>query len=214
MADGTVIMHIPDGLTDYDGAQQTAGGSGHDVLFSQKLFDPVSGIAYDDPAPNLFSFNSPYGACKACGGLGYSYDADPNLIFPNHRQSINDGAIRFLGKPRGIFMFKQIEAICNEFGVDFDTPVKDFPDELMQTLLQGSGDRKFDIHYDLKSSTVTYKQTFDGLIAAIRSQYEDSKSAGQRDKAKAFMGKKRFVLPAVEGVLTGRRCRIRSANIP
>jgi len=197
MADGTVIMHIPDGLTDYDGAQQTAGGSGHDVLFSQKLFDPVSGIAYDDPAPNLFSFNSPYGACKACGGLGYSYDADPNLIFPNHRQSINDGAIRFLGKPRGIFMFKQIEAICNEFGVDFDTPVKDFPDELMQTLLQGSGDRKFDIHYDLKSSTVTYKQTFDGLIAAIRSQYEDSKSAGQRDKAKAFMGK--TVCPSCRG---------------
>jgi len=189
MADGTVIMHIPDGLKDYDGALQAAGGEGHDVLFSQKLFDPISGIAYDDPAPNLFSFNSPFGACKSCGGLGYSYDADPNLLFPNHRQTINDGAIRFLGKPRGIFLFKQIEAVLEAYNADFDTPVKDFPEELMKVLLQGSGDVKFDINYDLQNSTVTYKQTFEGLISIIRNQYEDSKSPAQRDKAKAFMGK-------------------------
>ncbi|MCC5927575.1 MAG: excinuclease ABC subunit UvrA [Bacteroidetes bacterium] len=189
MADGTVIMHIPDGLNDYDGALPSAGGDGHDVLFSQKLFDPVSGIAYDDPAPNLFSFNSPFGACKSCGGLGYSYDADPNLLFPNHRQTINEGAIRFLGKPRGIFIFKQIEAILEAYDLDFDTPVNNFPEELMSILLKGSGDVKYNINYDLQSSTVTYKQTFEGLLTTIRNQYEDSKSPAQRDKAKSFMGK-------------------------
>ena len=189
MADGTVILHIPDGLSGHDSALPAPGGDGHDVLFSQKLFDPVSGIAYDDPAPNLFSFNSPFGACKSCGGLGYSYDVDPNLLFPNHRQSIQDGAIRFLGKPRGIFIFKQIEAVLEAFGLDFDTPVKDFPEEVMQTLLHGSGDVKYNINYDLQNSTVTYKQSFEGLIPVIRNQYEESKSASQRDKAKAFMGK-------------------------
>lgn len=189
MADGTVIIHIPDGVSDYEGSIPTKGNTGDDVLFSQKLFDPESGVAYDDPAPNLFSFNSPYGACKTCGGLGYSYDVDPNLLFPNHRQSINEGAIRFLGKPRGIFIFKQIESILEVHGADFDTPVSAFSSELMHTLLHGSGNTKYDIQYDLKSSTVTYKQTFDGLVSTIRNQYEESKSVGQRDKAKGFMGR-------------------------
>lgn len=189
MADGTVIIHIPDGVSDYEGSIPTKGNTGDDVLFSQKLFDPESGVAYDDPAPNLFSFNSPYGACKTCGGLGYSYDVDPNLLFPNHRQSINEGAIRFLGKPRGIFIFKQIESILEVHGADFDTPVSAFSSELMDTLLHGSGNTKYDIQYDLKSSTVTYKQTFDGLVSTIRNQYEESKSVGQRDKAKGFMGR-------------------------
>ncbi|MCH8496208.1 MAG: excinuclease ABC subunit UvrA, partial [Balneolales bacterium] len=189
MADGTVIIHIPDGVSDYEGSIPTKGNTGDDVLFSQKLFDPESGVAYDDPAPNLFSFNSPYGACKTCGGLGYSYDVDPNLLFPNHRQSINEGAIRFLGKPRGIFIFKQIESILEVHGADFDTPVSAFSAELMDTLLHGSGNTKYDIQYDLKSSTVTYKQTFDGLVSTIRNQYEESKSVGQRDKAKGFMGR-------------------------
>jgi excinuclease ABC subunit A len=190
MADGTVILHVPDGLKEHDAAVPTEGKSGgHDILYSQKLFDPDTGIAYDDPAPNLFSFNSPYGACKQCGGLGYSYDVDENLLIPNRKQSIAEGAIRYLGKPRGIFMFKQIEAILEAYDVDFDTPVEKFPQDLMTVLMEGSGSRKFNINYDLKSSTVTYKQPFDGLTATIRSQYEDSKSAPQREKAQAFMGR-------------------------
>jgi excinuclease ABC subunit A len=186
MADGTVILHIPEG-------QNPAGDSksekGYDVLFSQKLFDVESGIAYDDPAPNLFSFNSPYGACKDCGGLGYTYDVDPDLLMPNHKQSLSDGAIRYLGKPRGIFIFKQIEAVLSTFDCNFDTPVSDYPSELMDALMYGSGDKKYDILYDFKASSVTYKHTFDGLVALIRNQYEESKSVSQRDKAKAFMGK-------------------------
>ena len=81
MADGTVILHIPE--------EKDENPQGRDILFSQKLFDADSGIAYDDPAPNLFSFNSPYGACKTCSGLGYTYDVDPELLMPNHRQTLN-----------------------------------------------------------------------------------------------------------------------------
>ncbi len=181
MADGTVVLHVPDATE-----SQT---NGRDILFSQKLFDADSGIAYDDPAPNLFSFNSPYGACKSCGGLGYTYDVDPELLMPNHRQSVNDGGIRYLGKPRNIFAFKQLEAVLNAFGADFDTPIRDFSPELMRIVLHGSGKENFDIKYDFKASTVTYQQAFDGLLAMIRSQYEDTKSASQREKAKSFMGK-------------------------
>lgn len=181
MADGTVVLHVPDATESHP--------NGRDILFSQKLFDADSGIAYDDPAPNLFSFNSPYGACKSCGGLGYTYDVDPELLMPNHRQSVNDGGIRFLGKPRNIFVFKQLEAVLLAFGADFDTPIRDYSPELMRVILHGSGKENFDIKYDFKASTVTYQQAFDGLLAMIRSQYEDTKSASQRDKAKSFMGK-------------------------
>lgn len=181
MADGTVILHVPDATESHP--------KGRDILFSQKLFDADAGIAYDDPAPNLFSFNSPYGACKSCGGLGYTYDVDPELLMPNHRQSVNDGGIRYLGKPRNIFAFKQLEAVLHAFGADFDTPIREFSPELMRVILHGSGKENFDIKYDFKASTVTYQQAFDGLLVMIRSQYEDTKSASQRDKAKSFMGK-------------------------
>jgi excinuclease ABC subunit A len=190
MADGTLVLHVPDGTDALTGSQPADNSAnGRDILFSQKLFDTESGIAYDDAAPNLFSFNSPYGACSTCGGLGYSYDVDPDLLFPNHRQTINDGGIRYLGKPRGIFLFKQIQAVLAQWKLDFDTPIAEFPSELMEVLLHGSGAQKYDVHYDLKSSSVTYKHAFDGLIEVIRAQYEDSKSPAQRDKAKAYMGR-------------------------
>ena len=181
MADGTVILHIPE--------EKDENPQGRDILFSQKLFDADSGIAYDDPAPNLFSFNSPYGACKTCSGLGYTYDVDQELLMPNHRQTLNEGGIRFLGKPRGIFVFKQLEAVLASFGASFDTPINEFPEELIQIMLYGSGKDNFNIKYDFKASTVTYKHAFEGLITMIRSQFEDTKSASQRDKAKSFMGK-------------------------
>lgn len=189
MADGTVILNMPD--------DRSSGPNGRDILFSQKLFDPDSGIAYDDPAPNLFSFNSPYGACKQCSGLGYTYDVDPDLLIPNHRQTLNDGAIRFLGKPRNIFIFKQLEAVLANFGAGFDTPVNEFPEELMQILLYGSGTENYNIKYELKASSVTYQHAFEGLLAMVRTQYEETKSASQRDKAKAFMG--RTVCPTCKG---------------
>lgn len=198
MADGTVILHAPDGLPDHiPSLPADNNAKGRDILFSQKLFDPESGVAYDDPAPNLFSFNSPYGACITCGGLGYSYDVDPELLIPNRRQSIAEGGIRYLGKPRGIFVFKQLLAILNEVDLDFDTPIGNYPPEIYETILHGSGDKKYNVQYDLKSSTVTYKHTFDGLIELIRTQYENSKSPSQREKAKSFMG--RAVCPACKG---------------
>lgn len=177
MADGNVILAIKD-------ADETT-----DKLFSQKLFDPESGLAYEDPAPNLFSFNSPYGNCKECEGLGYTYDVSWDLLVPNKGQSIADGGIRFLGAPRDIFLFKQLKAILNSFNLDFETPIKEYPDELIDMLMNGSGDKKFSVSYDFKDNSVTYKHKFEGLRNTIVDQYHNSKSNKQRDKAKAFMDK-------------------------
>ncbi len=178
MADGNVILSI-----------QNEDKSFTDRLYSQKLFDSVSGLAYEDPAPNLFSFNSPYGACKECNGIGYRYDVDFDLIAPNKKQSVNDGGIRFLGEPRDIFMFKQLKAVLDSIGLDFDTPIKDYPDEAVELLMYGGGDKKYEVSYDFKNDAVTYKHKYSGLRNIIIEQYEQSKSAKVRDKAKAYMTK-------------------------
>lgn len=178
MADGNVILSV---------AKEE--GENKDYLFSQNLFDPESGLAYEDPAPNIFSFNSPYGACQKCDGLGYAYDVDPDLLMPNREQSIREGAIRFLGEPRDIFAFKQLKAVLETFSLDFETPVKDFPEEAMHVLMEGGGEEKYNVNYDFRNDNVTYKHSFKGMRKMIREQYEDSKSNKQRDKAKAYMSK-------------------------
>lgn len=178
MADGTLVLAIPQ-----------EDGSYEDRLFSQKLFDPESNLAYEDPAPNLFSFNSPYGACKACNGLGYRYDVDEQLLIPNTSLSIKEGAIRWLGKPRSIFTFKQLEAVLDTFDLDFETPIEDYAPEAYDVLLYGGGDKKYKVSYDFKNKDVTYKHSYPGLREMIREKYEESKSRKQRDKAKGYMSK-------------------------
>ncbi|MEX0844140.1 MAG: excinuclease ABC subunit UvrA [Balneolaceae bacterium] len=185
MADGNVILAVKDG-------EEIS-----DKLFSQKLFDPESGLAYEDPAPNLFSFNSPYGNCTNCEGLGYTFDVSWELLVPNKAQSIEDGGIRFLGPPRDIFIFKQLKAVLNSFDLDFETPLKKFPDELLNIIMHGSGDKKYSVSYDFKDNSVTYKHKFEGLRNTIIDQYHNSKSNKQRDKAKAFMDK--VTCPKCEG---------------
>lgn len=177
MADGNLILGIQE------------NGEIRDKVFSKNLYDPESGLSYEDPAPNLFSFNSPYGACKSCNGLGYSYDVSRQLVIPNPDESINDGGLRFFGKPRDIFVFKQFQAVLDTMDLDFDTPLKDFPEEAMDILFEGAGDKKFDVSYDFKNSNVTYKHKFAGIKSIINDQYEDSKSNKQRDKAKAYLSK-------------------------
>ncbi|MFU8813285.1 MAG: excinuclease ABC subunit UvrA [Balneolaceae bacterium] len=177
MADGNLILGIQ------------KEGAITDKVYSKNLYDPESGLSYEDPAPNLFSFNSPYGACKACNGLGYRYDVSRQLVIPNPDESIRDGGLRFFGKPRDIFVFKQLNAVLDQEGFDFDTPLRKMPEETLALLFDGGGDRKFNVSYDFKDSNVTYKHRFAGIRSIIREQYEESKSNKQRDKAKAYLSK-------------------------
>ncbi len=185
MADGNLILGIQE------------DGQIRDQVFSKNLYDPESGLSYEDPAPNLFSFNSPFGACKACNGLGYTYDVNRDLVIQNPEHSVNEGAIRFLGEPRDIFVFKQIKAVLESVKHDFEMPINTFSDEAIDLLFEGGGDKKFNISYDFKNNNVTYKHRYTGLKAIIREQYEDSKSPKQRDKAKAFLSK--ITCPACNG---------------
>lgn len=177
MADGNLILAIQE------------ESNLRDRIFSKNLYDIESGLSYEDPAPNMFSFNSPYGACKTCNGLGYHYDISRDLVIQNPEKSIQEGAIRFLGEPRDIFVFKQLKSVLDSVNLDFETPIEQFPKESMDLLFDGGGDQKFNVSYDFKNNNVTYKHKYSGLSSIIREQYEESKSNKQRDKAKAYLSK-------------------------
>lgn len=109
--------------------------------FSSRLMCPTSGISYATPAPNDFSFNSPKGCCHKCHGTGFVTQVDIDKIIPNKNLSIKEGAIAPLGKSKSSLIFTQIATICEGSGYNIDTPVKDLPDDVIDTIINGSEER-------------------------------------------------------------------------
>ena len=148
--------------------------------FSKRLMDPVTGIAYKDPAPNIFSFNSPEGACPQCKGLGIIDEIDLKKVIPDNKQDIYSGAIVPLGKYKNQMIFWQIDALLKRHNCDLKTPVKDIPKEAMDEVLYGSLE-KLKIAKELVHTTSDYFVSFDGIIKYLRTVMEnDDSSAGKK----------------------------------
>ena len=125
-------------LSDSD-VNSPSGGWGASVRnFSKYLMDPVSGISYDEPAPNMFSFNSPYGWCPTCQGLGKVEEITEESILPDKSLSISKGAIAPIGEFRDMWIFKQLEVLLKQFKVSLTTPLEKFPQEAIDMMLYGS----------------------------------------------------------------------------
>ncbi|MEM6647726.1 MAG: excinuclease ABC subunit UvrA, partial [Bacteroidota bacterium] len=176
MGSGTLIAAVVGG-----------GAEERDHLFSRYLVDPESGLSYDEPSPNTFSFNSPYGACPDCNGLGTRRELDPALIIPNPDKTIAQGGLAPLGKPRDVWIFSQMKAVAKAYKFDFDTPLRKLTDKQMEVIMEGAGDRQFDIIYTYKKREVKYQHRFGGLHQHIWHTYENTSSSGQRKWAEAFM---------------------------
>lgn len=157
--------------------------------FSKNLMCPVSGIAYKEPEPNTFSFNSPYGACPHCNGLGTVSEMDTSKIIPNPGLSIRQGGIVPMAKSRNAWINKQMEAIGLKYGFDLDTPISDFSEEAINTILYGS-DEVFKVRNESLGVTSTYSLNFEGIIHFIRNQYDESPSGSLRRWASGFMRQK------------------------
>ena len=148
--------------------------------FSKRLMDPVTGIAYKDPAPNIFSFNSPEGACPQCKGLGVIDEIDLKKVIPDDKQDIHSGAIIPLGKYKNQMIFWQIDALLKKYNCDLKTPIKDIPKEAMDEVLYGSLE-KLKIAKELVHTTSDYFVSFDGIIKYLRTVMEnDDSSAGKK----------------------------------
>ena len=154
--------------------------------FSKRLMDPVTGMSYGEPAPNLFSFNSPEGACPHCKGLGCVNEIDLKKVIPNGHLSIHEGAIVPLGKYKSQMIFWQIDAILHKYELNVKTPVKDIPQEAMEEILYGSLEN-IRISKDLIKTSSDYFVTFDGVIKYLRNVADGEDSAAGQKWAEQFM---------------------------
>ncbi len=152
------------------------GGTVHH--FSKYLMDPKTGLSYDEPAPNLFSFNSPYGACPTCNGLGIIEEITEDSVIPDRKLSISRGGILPLGEYRDIWIFKKVEAILKRYKLNLQTPIKDIPKDVLKVLLYGDD-------VPVAVASVKYPGTewntrFEGIINFLQKQKDEGSEAIKR----------------------------------
>ena len=155
--------------------------------FSRLLMCPTTGLSYEDPEPNTFSFNSPYGACPKCNGLGEIAVVDKEKLIPNPNLSLRKGGLAPAGDYKaGSWIFKQLEAIGLKYGYTLDTPLKDFSDEALDVILYGTNET-FEVKRETLGITSTYKINFEGIINFIEDQNNEEASAAIMRWAGSFM---------------------------
>ncbi|MEL6358433.1 MAG: excinuclease ABC subunit UvrA, partial [Bacteroidota bacterium] len=143
--------------------------------FSQSLMDAETGLSYDEPAPNTFSFNSPYGACPTCNGLGTLVEVNMEALIPDKKLSISRGGIAPLGPYRNVMIFKKIDSLLKRYQCNISTPIQDLPEEAFKAVLHGDGEK---VEIDsVKYPGTTWNAAFEGVMTFLTQQTE--KSAGK-----------------------------------
>ncbi|MCX7736563.1 MAG: excinuclease ABC subunit UvrA [Candidatus Kapabacteria bacterium] len=180
----------------------------NEKLFSTSYSCPSCGKAYESLAPNMFSFNSPYGACKHCDGMGEIRDFDIDLVIPDKNLSISEGAIAPLGKMRDMWLWNQVSSYAKKIGLNLEKPVVELAPELLNQLLFGGDDQKIDVEYKFSDNrAVTYHYKFIGILPSIKHQYQNTSSESIRKYIEEYMSNK--VCP----VCNGGRLKIENLNV-
>ncbi|MBI9073100.1 MAG: excinuclease ABC subunit UvrA [Melioribacteraceae bacterium] len=164
--------------------------SENDYLFSRDLSCNDCGISYQEMAPNSFSFNSPYGSCSECDGLGEKKEIDLDLILPDLEKSINEEGIAALGKPRNIWFFNQLEGVAKKYDFTFNDKLKDLSEEQMNILLNGSKEKIEFLYTFGEGKAVKYMHKFSGVLGYIKHYYNKTSSVKIREWAESFMNTK------------------------
>ena len=177
LSDGLVIAQIIDG---------------EEILYSTKFACPEHGIGIEELSPRMFSFNSPFGACDTCNGLGESKEVDPDLVIPNKELSIKQGAIAAWGSVSAsddTYYSKMVQSLAKHFNVSLNTPFKDLPDDFIQELLYGQDNIMVEFVFESKfGGTRQYKAPFEGVIINLERRYRETNSEYSREKIEEYMG--------------------------
>lgn len=165
---------------------------GEEHLFSTKFACPHHGIGIEELAPRMFSFNSPFGACPECNGIGHMKIVDPDLVIPNKNLSIRQGAIDpwsgSNGNGENTYYYKMLNSLAEQYGIDVDTPAKDLPKDFIKDVLYGAGDKKITFQYESKYGGVrTYSSHFEGVIPNLERRYKETNSDYMRNKIEEYM---------------------------
>ena len=164
---------------------------GETMTFSQNFACPDCGISIDEIQPRNFSFNNPFGACPECYGLGYKMEFDVDLMIPDKSLSINQGAITVMGWQSAndgkSFTNAVLKALCKEFGFDLDTPFEDYPKDVSDIILYGTGGISVPVHYRGQRGVGTYDIAFEGLVKSVERRYRETSGESTKAEYETFM---------------------------
>ncbi|MHB1921357.1 MAG: excinuclease ABC subunit UvrA [Chitinophagaceae bacterium] len=166
---------------------QESGETGT-TQFSRQLMCEETGISYEEPSPNTFSFNSPYGACPRCKGLGFIYQIDMEAVIPDHSKSINDGGIAPLGLARDAFSFKQVQQLAKKYKFSLSEPIRDIPEKSLNLLLFGHEAGKVEVEMGFGTTAPSlYSTEYEGVIPMVKRYFSETTSDFVRNWAEDFM---------------------------
>ena len=164
---------------------------GEMLNFSQNFACPDCGISIDEVEPRSFSFNNPFGACPDCFGLGYKMEFDEDLMIPDKSLSINEGAITVLGwqscTDKGSFSRAILDALAKEYHFSLDTPFEQYPQEIQDVLIRGTGGKEVKVYYKGQRGEGIYDVAFEGLIRNVERRYRETFSEASRAEYETFM---------------------------
>ena len=174
LAEGVAFIDVIDGPT---------------LTFSQHFACPECGLSFEELQPRNFSFNSPYGACTVCSGIGTRFQVDAELAIPQPDKSLAEGAIApWAGKHRMGYMQKLLASVSAEHGIDMDAPFRELPQPQQDLLLNGTGERPYTVTYRNRfGSRRHYETTYEGVVPWLERRYRDTESEGVREQYIQFM---------------------------
>ncbi|MVT09543.1 excinuclease ABC subunit UvrA [Chitinophaga tropicalis] len=162
--------------------------SGKVSQYSKQLMCVDTGISYEEPSPNTFSFNSPYGACPRCKGLGTIYQIDMDAVIPDYSVSLNDGGLAPLGEARDTFTFKQVQQLARKYKFSLTAPISALPENILNLLLFGDENGKLDMDLEFgDNGEASYSTEYEGVINTVRRYFNDTSSDAVRNWAESFM---------------------------
>lgn len=181
LAEGHVYIHV---------VPKDGEGSEEIHEYSRHLYSPETGRSFEEPAPRNFSFNSPYGACQTCDGLGTRFEVDPELVVPDHDLTISEGAIAPWASSSSQYYPTMLAAASEAFGVPMDKPWKKLTAANKETLLYGGGKKKITVAYKNRYGRKrSYESIFEGAISFLERRHSDTDSDWARDKIEGYMRK-------------------------
>ena len=151
------------------------------LIYSTKFACPESGFTIEEIEPRLFSFNSPYGACEECEGIGMKLNVDPNLVIPDERKSIADGAIEPWAKSTTLYYAQTLASIGKHYGFSLDEKWKKIPKKIKDVILYGSDEEEIKFNYDDGYEKYSHKKTFEGVINNLERRFLESDSEWKRE---------------------------------
>ena len=164
---------------------------GEPVNFSQSFSCPDCGISVSEVEPRSFSFNNPFGACPVCFGLGYKMEFDEDLMIPDKRLSINEGAITVMGwqscADKSSFTNAILRALAKKYNFDLDTPFEDYPQKIHDILIHGTNGKEVMVHYTGQRGSGVYPVAFEGLIKNVERRYRETASESSKQEYETFM---------------------------